>query len=91
MVFEWQLDDLRRLLGSSFEAFDVHAWFFALDAAALEADIAIPQRDGGKWLQEQALGEASKRGIPIAASAAAQGKTAGNQGAAARFVARRQA
>jgi hypothetical protein len=91
VVHEWQLDDLRRMLGSHTEAFDLHAWFFDLDAKAAAAGVVVPQRDGGRWLQDEALAEASRRGIPIAASTAAPfGKTAGNQAAAARFVARGQ-
>jgi uncharacterized protein YdaU (DUF1376 family) len=90
-VFEWMLDDLRRMLGAHVEAFDLHEWFFALDGQASAANIVIPQRDGGKWLQEQTLNEAIKRGLPVAASAGAGNpKTAGNQAAAARFVARGQ-
>jgi uncharacterized protein YdaU (DUF1376 family) len=91
VVHEWQLDDLRRMLGSHTDAFDLHAWFFDLDARVASAEIVVPQRDGGRWLQDEALAEASRRGIPIAASTAAPfGKTAGNQAAAARFVARGQ-
>jgi uncharacterized protein YdaU (DUF1376 family) len=91
VIFEWQLDDLRRLLGLAFDAFDVHAWFFELDARAAAADLAVPQRDGGKWLQEQTLEEAAKRGIAIATTHQGTGKTAGNLAAAARFVARGRA
>lgn len=91
VVFEWQLDDLRRMLGAHFEPFDVHEWFFKLDEQARAAALVVPQRDGGKWLQEQTLAEAIRRGLPVAMSAAApMGKTAGNAAAAARFVARRQ-
>lgn len=91
VVFEWQLDDLRRMLGAHVEAFDLHDWFFTLDAKASAAALVIPQRDGGKWLHDETLAEASRRGLPIAASAAAPtGKTAGNAAAAARFVARGQ-
>lgn len=87
VVFEWQLDDLRRLLGAHFEAFDVHAWFFDLNERAEREGFTVPQRDGGKWLQDQTLTEAIRRGIPVAA-AQPVGKTAGNLAAAARFVAR---
>lgn len=92
VVWEWQFDDLRRLLGAHFDAFDVHAWFDALDRNVSAAALVVPQRDGGKWLQEQTLSEAIRRGLPVAASAAApMGKTAGNAAAAARFVARGRA
>lgn len=64
-VFEWQLDDLCRMLGRHTEAFDLHAWFFDLDAQAAKTDQVIPVRDGGKWLQAQTLAEAKRRGLPI--------------------------
>ena len=90
VVFEWMLDDLRKLLGSHFEEFDVHTWFFTLDAKTEQAAIVLPQRDGGRWLQDQTLGEAARRGLTIAAVQPGTGKTAGNAAAIARFVARHQ-
>lgn len=88
VVFEWQLDDLRRMLGAHANEFDLHSWFFDLNERAEGANLVVPQRDGGKWLQEQTLSEAVRRGLPVAATTASQGKTAGNVAAAARFVAR---
>lgn len=67
-VFEWMLDDLAKLLGSYVDAFDLHAWFFDLDAQAMAANMVIPQRDGGVWLQAQTLAEAQRRGLTIAVS-----------------------
>jgi hypothetical protein len=66
VVFEWQLDDLMRLLGSHTEPFDLHAWFSTLDARAVASDCVIPQRDNGAWLQSETLTEAARRGLPIA-------------------------
>jgi hypothetical protein len=60
------LDDLRRLLGSRTEDFDLHAWFFELDATAAKTGQVIPQRDGGKWLQARTLEEALRRGFVVA-------------------------
>lgn len=67
VVFEWQLDDLMRLLGPLTEQFDLHEWFFELDTRMLGSSEAIPQRDGGKWLQEQTLSECRRRGLAVQA------------------------
>lgn len=90
-VFEFMLDDLRRMLGAHFDAFDAHEWFYELDARAERSGLVIPQRDGGKWLQDQTLVEAQRRGLPIATTQQTTGKTAGNAAALARFVARGKA
>lgn len=66
VVHEWQLDDLMRMLGSQVEDFDLHEWFFTLDAQVLKSREIIPQRDGGAWLQAQTLAEVSRRGLTIA-------------------------
>lgn len=63
VVFAWQLEDLMRLLGKQTDAFDLHAFFYALDAHVLESGEVIPQRDGGKWLQTQVTREAERRGL----------------------------
>jgi uncharacterized protein YdaU (DUF1376 family) len=89
VVFEWMYDNLRQMLGPHFEAFDVHAWFYNLDAKAEAANLVVPQRDGGKWLMDQTLAEAIRRGLPVAASSqGGSSKTAGNAAALARFVSR---
>lgn len=74
VVHEWQLDDLMRMLGDHVDGFDLHEWFFALDAQVLKSKEAIPQRDGGAWLQAQTLAEAQRRGIVVAAGPEAYGK-----------------
>jgi hypothetical protein len=65
VVFDWQVEDLSRLLGPHLESFELDMWFPALDAATLAAGEAVPQRDGGKWLQARCLEEAERRGIAI--------------------------
>lgn len=63
-VFEWMLDDLYRLLGrETADALDMHEWFYALDAQVASSAEVIPQRDGGRWLQERTLAEAQRRGL----------------------------
>ena len=66
MVFDWQLDDLVRMLGDHAEGFDLHAWFDALDQHARTSGVVIPQRDNGVWLQGHTLQEAQRRGLPMA-------------------------
>jgi uncharacterized protein YdaU (DUF1376 family) len=88
VIFEWMLDDLSRMLGSHADEFDLHAWFYELDEKAVAASIVVPQRDGGKWLQEQTQAEAIRRGLPVATLSQHNPKTAGNVAAMARFVAR---
>jgi hypothetical protein len=70
VVFEWQLDDLTRMLGDHTEGFDLHAWFDALDQRARASGVVIPQRDNGAWLQAHTLCEAQRRGLPIAVAPA---------------------
>lgn len=64
-VFDWQLEDLGRLLGDHTEAFDLHAWFYELDQQAVKSKDLIPQRDGGKWLEARTLEEAQRRGLIV--------------------------
>jgi hypothetical protein len=66
VVFEWQVDDLTRMLGDHTDGFDLRAWFDALDQQACDSRLVIPQRDHGVWLQAQTLQEAQRRGLPIA-------------------------
>lgn len=65
-VFEWMLDDCAQTLGPLTDAFDLHAWFFVLDAELVKAAVVLQKRDGGAWLQSQLVAEAHRRGLPIA-------------------------
>jgi hypothetical protein len=65
-VFEFMLDDCMKTLGPLTDAFDLHAWFDALDAELVVTAVVIPKRDGGVWLHSQLLAEAERRGLPIA-------------------------
>jgi hypothetical protein len=64
-VFEWQLDDCAKTLGEYTDAFDLHTWFYAIDAMAVNAGLVLPKRDGGAWLQGQLVAEAQRRGVPL--------------------------
>jgi len=65
-VFEWQLDNCMKTLGPLTNAFDLHEWFGQLDAEAARANLVIPRRDGGEWLDARLLEECQRRGLPIA-------------------------
>ena len=69
-VFEWMLDDIRQILGPYTDDFDLHAWFYELDAKAMRLNLVIPKRDKGAWLQAQLLEEATRRGLKIAGATA---------------------
>jgi hypothetical protein len=73
-IFEWMLDDCTRTLGPLAAEFDLHEWFFALDAQAAGTGMVIPQRDGGAWLQSQLVAEAQRRGLPVASAVPQAGK-----------------
>lgn len=67
VMFEWQLDDLRRLLGDqALEAFALDEFLHDLNAKAEASGQIVPQRDGGAWLQAQVLAEARRRGLTVA-------------------------
>jgi uncharacterized protein YdaU (DUF1376 family) len=77
-VFEWQHDDLCRMLGSHMEAFRLDEWYHDLNATMSRSGEIIPQRDGGAWLQARTLEEAQRRGLPIAAGKPAKPELVSN-------------
>ena len=67
VVFDWQLDDLSRVLGpTNLENFNIHEFLFDLSARVRNSPEIIPARDGGRWLQEQVIAEARQRGLTLA-------------------------
>jgi hypothetical protein len=67
VVFDWMLDDLRRMLGEkNLLDFNIDEWFYTLDRRAMQSDLVIPDRDGGAWLKAQTLEEAQRRGLVLA-------------------------
>jgi uncharacterized protein YdaU (DUF1376 family) len=75
-VFEWMLDELVRLLGPHLDAFDLHEWFFTLDAKCVTDNVIPPPRDNGAWLKAECLSEAQRRGIPLRMAAGAEDEAA---------------
>lgn len=64
-VFEWMLDDCDKTLGPHAEAFDLHRFFFDLDARFVADGTVLPKRDGGAVLQAELLAECQRRGLPL--------------------------
>lgn len=64
-VFEWMFDDLCGLLGPHADDFNLHEWFFALEARCVQDGTVPPDRDGGAWLKAETLKEAQRRGLPL--------------------------
>jgi hypothetical protein len=74
-VHEWMLNKCLGILGEQADGFDLHSWFFDLDATAVKTGQVIPARGGWPWLQAQLVAEARRRGLNLAmASAAPAGK-----------------
>ncbi len=67
-VFEWQLDELSKMLGAHYEGFDLHAFFDTLSQQSRASGLVIPRSDSWGWLQAQVLAEAKRRHLPIASS-----------------------
>lgn len=65
IVFEWMFDDLRKLLGPHFEDFGMDEWLQELDRRVASSPVIVPQKDRGRWLEEQTLAEAKRRGLRV--------------------------
>ncbi len=69
VVFEWQLDNINRLLGDkAYAAFGLDEFFHVLNARVDGEDVLVPQRDNGVWLLAEVAAEANRRGIPLVAA-----------------------
>jgi len=66
VVFDWQLEDLMQMLGKYADSFKLDVWFDALDKRAVASGEVMPKRDGGRWLTQETLAEARRRGLSIA-------------------------
>ena len=75
-VFEWQFEDLSKMLGAHFEAFDLHAFFDALSQQSRSSGLVIPRTEAWPWLQAQVLAEVKRRGLPIASAEPVRDKAA---------------
>lgn len=66
VVFEWQFEDLGRMLGPHLDAFDLHAFFDDLTQRSRREGLVIARAEVWEWLQGQVLAEAKQRRLPIA-------------------------
>jgi hypothetical protein len=67
-VFEWQLDELSKMLGSHFEAFELDVFFDALTQKSRADGLVIPRDEAWPWLQAQVLAEVKRRNLPVASA-----------------------
>jgi hypothetical protein len=67
-VFEWQFDELSKMLGAHFEGFHIDGFFDSLTQQSRESGLVIPRADVWPWLQAEVLAEAKRRNLPIASA-----------------------
>jgi len=66
VVFDWQLDNINRLLGDkALQAFNIDSFFHDLNARVDRENVMVPQRDSGVWLLAEVAAEAHRRGIAV--------------------------
>lgn len=68
-VFEWQFDELSKMLGPHFEGFGLDAFFDDLTQQSRASGLVIPKANCWEWLQAQVLAEAQRRKLPMASAA----------------------
>lgn len=78
-VFEWQFDELSKMLGAHFEAFGLDAFFDRLTQESRASGLVIPKAEAWSWLQSQVLAEAKRRGLPLASAVPVRDKAAENR------------
>lgn len=88
-VFGWMLDKCEGILGDHFDAFDLHDWFYALDAATVKSGEVLPDRGTWPWLQARLVAEAQRRGLNIRMATTEAPKTARDYEAETRAQAER--
>lgn len=86
-VFEWQFDELSKVLGSHLDAFDLLAFFDALSQQSRADGLVIPKSEVWAWLQVQVLDEAKRRGLPMASAVPVRDKAAENRAQDERILA----
>lgn len=67
-VFEWQFEELSKMLGPHFEGFELDSFFDALTQQSRKDGLVIPKSEAWEWLQAQVLAEVKRRKLPIASA-----------------------
>lgn len=62
-VFSWMLDELRGILGSDADRFDLHAWFTKLDQQAADEGLVLTKHSRWDYLRMQLVDEMQRRGL----------------------------
>ena len=62
-IFQWQRDDLAKMLTTWEEAFDLDEWFHEAARLSLEEVAVVP--DWHRWLKVRVIEQARKLGMPI--------------------------
>lgn len=75
-VFEWQFDELSKMLGAHFEGFALDEFFDRLTQESRASGLVIPKSEAWGWLQAQVLAEAQRRGLPMASTEPVRDKAA---------------
>lgn len=65
-IFDWMHDECMKILGPLQEAFDLDAWYRALDAETSRVPMVIPRDAQASWVFRQLQAEATRRGLPDA-------------------------
>ena len=86
-VFEWQFDELSKMLGPHFEAFGLDEFFDALGRQATADGLVLLKADRWDWLQSQVLAEVKRRGLPMASAVPVRDKAAENRAQDERILA----
>lgn len=76
VVFEWQLEEIERILGPHFLDFDCHQFFNDLSERLRIRGLVIPadQKARWQWLLSQVQMEAERRGLSVAGTMRAAGQ-----------------
>jgi hypothetical protein len=65
VIFEWQFDDIRQLLGPHLEDFLLDEWFESLSRRIDSDGLVISKNDIPAWVYNETVAEAKRRGLTV--------------------------